>query len=459
MVVGILDHQHGTRDLRRIPPRRARLGPACWPSPWWPRRRWPACRSRSASSPRRPPSRRSSTRASAAAMALAGHRRRLGPHRRPTACASSPACSGAWPTRRRRWRRDAPPSGRRSRARPRSRSSPPPPSSPSPPSCSASPPPCSTASSTRRRDALDAAVGAVHLALWHGFNLALVLSVVGPRRRRRRCSSPGDGVDRVLATGHRRARRPPTATSASLRGLNAVADRVTAVAQSGSLPVYLGVILLTAAVVPGALLLAGAWWPGWPDWSRPRCTCRSPPWSSAPPSPPRRAPALHRRPVPRRGRLRHGRAVRRPGRSRPGPHPGRHRDAHDRAVRARAAAPPRPLRVRRPARRRALRVVVATVVGGTVFVLAAGRRWRRPARPTVSDVMVARGLPGGRRPQRGQRDPRRLPRLRHPRRDHRAHRGGHRHGRPGPRRPSGPRPASAASTSTRGRPVARRPSR
>jgi multicomponent Na+:H+ antiporter subunit A len=40
---------------------------------------------------------------------------------------------------------------------------------------------------------------------------------------------------------------------------------VTAVAQPGSLPVYLGVILFTAAAVPGVLLLAGSWWPGWPD--------------------------------------------------------------------------------------------------------------------------------------------------------------------------------------------------
>ncbi len=52
---------------------------------------------------------------------------------------------------------------------------------------------------------------------------------------------------------------------ASLRGVEFGADRVTTVAQPGSLPIYLGVILLTAAVVPGALLLSGTWWPGWPD--------------------------------------------------------------------------------------------------------------------------------------------------------------------------------------------------
>ena len=35
--------------------------------------------------------------------------------------------------------------------------------------------------------------------------------------------------------------------------------------QSGSLPVYLGVILLTATVVPGTLLVTGDWWQGTPD--------------------------------------------------------------------------------------------------------------------------------------------------------------------------------------------------
>ncbi len=51
----------------------------------------------------------------------------------------------------------------------------------------------------------------------------------------------------------------------SLRALNLVADRVTGVLQSGSLPVYAGVILGTAAVLPGAALVLGWDWPGWPD--------------------------------------------------------------------------------------------------------------------------------------------------------------------------------------------------
>jgi multicomponent Na+:H+ antiporter subunit A len=49
-----------------------------------------------------------------------------------------------------------------------------------------------------------------------------------------------------------------------LRRLNGVADRVTATVQNGSLPIYTGVVLLTAAGVP-ALALLGAAWPGWPD--------------------------------------------------------------------------------------------------------------------------------------------------------------------------------------------------
>ena len=78
------------------------------------------------------------------------------------------------------------------------------------------------------------------------------------------CSSPADRVGAVLATGE----HLPTAAGgyvATLRGLNATANRVTAVSQPGSLPVYLAVILLTAALVPGVLLLGGTWWPGWPD--------------------------------------------------------------------------------------------------------------------------------------------------------------------------------------------------
>jgi multicomponent Na+:H+ antiporter subunit A len=103
----------------------------------------------------------------------------------------------------------------------------------------------------------------VDLALWHGVNLPLVLSVVTVAAgavlfwlRRE--------VARVLAAGER---VPSSANAyfAVLRGLNVAADRVTGVVQNGSLPVYAGVVLLTSAVLPGAVLLTRADWPGWPE--------------------------------------------------------------------------------------------------------------------------------------------------------------------------------------------------
>ena len=60
-----------------------------------PRRRWPASRWCSASSPRRPTSRRFvEHRARAAPIAAGRHRPRLGAHASPTACASSPGATG-----------------------------------------------------------------------------------------------------------------------------------------------------------------------------------------------------------------------------------------------------------------------------------------------------------------------------------------------------------------------------
>ena len=111
---------------------------------------------------------------------------------------------------------------------------------------------------------LDDEVVDVHLAVWHGINQPLVLSVVAL------------GVGAALFTARRlvdpvlRAIQPSPVSSsgayrATLRGLNALANRVAGVVQSGSLPVYLGVILLTAAAVPGTLLVTGTWWPGLPD--------------------------------------------------------------------------------------------------------------------------------------------------------------------------------------------------
>ena len=92
---------------------------------------------------------------------------------------------------------------------------------------------------------------------------------------------------------------------ASLRGLNALANRVAGVVQSGSLPMYLGVILLTAAAVPGALLVTrhrgGR---VCPTSSTPRCTSRSrPSILGAAVAAAGSAPAVHGGLVPRRRRL------------------------------------------------------------------------------------------------------------------------------------------------------------
>ncbi|HEU0170556.1 MAG TPA: hydrogen gas-evolving membrane-bound hydrogenase subunit E [Acidimicrobiales bacterium] len=111
-------------------------------------------------------------------------------------------------------------------------------------------------------ESLSTAVEPVHLAVWHGLGLPLVLSVVvlagglGLFLARR-------PVARVLALGHR-VPSGGEAYLAALRGLNTLSDRVTAVVQSGSLPVYAGVILTTAALLTTGALVLGDGWPGWP---------------------------------------------------------------------------------------------------------------------------------------------------------------------------------------------------
>jgi multicomponent Na+:H+ antiporter subunit A len=117
---------------------------------------------------------------------------------------------------------------------------------------------------TEAADSLDTAVTDVHLAVWHGVNAALVLSVVALVAGMVLYATR-QSVDRVL----RHVQRGPVSSSvayrATLRSLNTFANRVAGVVQSGSLPVYIGVVLLTASALPGALLLTGEWWPGMPD--------------------------------------------------------------------------------------------------------------------------------------------------------------------------------------------------
>ncbi len=103
----------------------------------------------------------------------------------------------------------------------------------------------------------------VHLAVWHGVNLPLVLSLVALVGGAI-VYAAGPAVARVLRLGT----AVPSAADGyreTLRGVNASANRATAIAQPGSLPLYLGIILFTAMVVPGVLLLSGDWWTGWPQ--------------------------------------------------------------------------------------------------------------------------------------------------------------------------------------------------
>lgn len=110
--------------------------------------------------------------------------------------------------------------------------------------------------------ALDPAAGKLHLALWHGLGLPLLLSAVALGtglalvalavpfdRLLERLALPWSGADGYAAT---------------VRGLNRLARRTTGVVQNGSLPVYVAVILMTAVVVPASGLLSAPW-PGWPS--------------------------------------------------------------------------------------------------------------------------------------------------------------------------------------------------
>ncbi|HEX9766144.1 MAG TPA: proton-conducting transporter membrane subunit, partial [Nitriliruptorales bacterium] len=100
---------------------------------------------------------------------------------------------------------------------------------------------------------LDPGSGGLHLALWHGVNAAFLQSLAALGLGYAVYRVPGL-VERVGAW----TARAPDATTAYrwlLYRLNEVADRVTAVVQPGSLPVYGGVVLLTVLVLPGWVLV------------------------------------------------------------------------------------------------------------------------------------------------------------------------------------------------------------
>ena len=102
-----------------------------------------------------------------------------------------------------------------------------------------------------------------HLELWHGVSTPLVLSLV----------TVGTGAlvfwrRRQVATIQAHLTFPVTGAQvydATVRGVLELAGRVTALVQSGSLPIYAAVILTTAAIAPTLALVTGGWWPGWPD--------------------------------------------------------------------------------------------------------------------------------------------------------------------------------------------------
>jgi len=102
-----------------------------------------------------------------------------------------------------------------------------------------------------------------HLALWHGYTTALALSLAALAIGWLLFVARGR-VARVLAVG----RRIPSGARVylgTLRGINTIADRVTSAVQTGSLPFYAGVILLAAALGPGLVLLTSDVWTRWPE--------------------------------------------------------------------------------------------------------------------------------------------------------------------------------------------------
>ncbi len=111
--------------------------------------------------------------------------------------------------------------------------------------------------------ALDGRLEPADLAIWHGINLPLALSAV--------TIVAGLALYRWRhGVAHLQRRYPPGLPSAdggyraTVQALNFTSDRVTGVVQNGSLPIYAAVVLATAAALPGAALLLGASMPELP---------------------------------------------------------------------------------------------------------------------------------------------------------------------------------------------------
>ena len=97
-------------------------------------------------------------------------------------------------------------------------------------------------------------------ALWHGLQPALALSALAAARRRRAVRRPRAGA--------RLQQRLAVGASAdegywnTMQGLDRLAVLVTGTTQRGSLPAYLGTILVVVLALPGSVLLFRAPWPG-----------------------------------------------------------------------------------------------------------------------------------------------------------------------------------------------------
>ncbi|SCF15853.1 multisubunit sodium/proton antiporter, MrpA subunit /multisubunit sodium/proton antiporter, MrpB subunit [Micromonospora viridifaciens] len=106
-------------------------------------------------------------------------------------------------------------------------------------------------------DLYPSAGSAYRLALWHGLTPALGLSALA--------ITAGAGLFLLLHRGRLRAARLPVDGAAVYDRLIGAVDRLavelTGATQRGSLPFYLGVILLVLVVLPGGALLASLPWP------------------------------------------------------------------------------------------------------------------------------------------------------------------------------------------------------
>lgn len=108
-------------------------------------------------------------------------------------------------------------------------------------------------------NALDPAVGDPKLALWHGINAALVLSLITFLLG----GIAVAGRDRVASVQSRLA---PTVSAedvfaAIVRSVNLIARRVTGVVQPGSLPLSIGVILVAVVAAPVVVVATAGVWP------------------------------------------------------------------------------------------------------------------------------------------------------------------------------------------------------